>query len=74
MMDNLSWKDRTVDMPMDPENWFMSSVSDPYDFDHDPARFMPQIVTALVPYSDDVLVVLCENSSPEVFIVAKGQP
>jgi hypothetical protein len=55
----------------DPQNWFMSAVDDPFDFDYAPAFSTGQqavagnnsraglvgdVVTALIPYSDDVLI------------------
>jgi hypothetical protein len=55
----------------DPHNWFMSAVNDPTDFDYSPESTTPtqaiagnnapmgligDVVTALIPYSDDVLI------------------
>ncbi len=56
---------------LDPQNWFMSAVFDPRNFDYSPLSTTPtqaiagnnapqgligDVVTALVPYSDDILV------------------
>ena len=69
-----TWRGRTVisGLLKDPQNWFMSKVSDPHDFDYgatpagDPTNavfgnnaglgLIGDVVTALVPYTDDVLV------------------
>lgn len=69
-----TWRGRTVlsGLLLDPQNWFMSRVGDPTDFDYSPASVSPtqaiagnnapqgligDVVTALIPYSDDVLFV-----------------
>ncbi len=68
-----TWRGRTVlsGLLKDPQNWFMSRVSDPHDFDYAPDNPSPtqavagnnaglgligDVVTALIPYTDDVLV------------------
>ena len=68
-----TWRGRTVlsGLLLDPQNWFMSAVSDPTDFDYGAAGFPPtmavagnnsslgligDVVTGLCPYSDDVLI------------------
>jgi hypothetical protein len=60
----------------DPQNIFFSRVNDPHDWDYAPAEkspvdavalnlapqgFVGDLVTALIPYSDDVLVVGCDH-------------
>ena len=57
MMDTLSWKDRTVDMPMDPTKWSLSAVSAPSDTVED-------IVGARAVFSE---------STNEIFIVIDDQ-
>lgn len=68
-----TWRGRMVlsGLIKDPQNWFMSAVSDPTNFDYGPQDVTPtqavagnnsplglvgDVVTALIPYSDDVLV------------------
>lgn len=68
-----TWRGRTVlsGLLKDPQNWFMSKVSDPTNFDYFPAAasatdavagnnaglgLIGDIVTALIPYNDDILV------------------
>lgn len=61
----------------DPYNWFMSAVSDPTNFDYSPVNQTPSqaiagsnapqgliadIVTALIPYTDDVMIFGGNNS------------
>lgn len=61
----------------DPQGWFMSAVGDPTDFDYSPPSITstqavagvnaPQgkcadIITSLVPYSDDILLMGCDHS------------
>lgn len=68
-----TWRGRTVlsGLLKDPQNWFMSRVSDPFDFDYFPPTLgeatvaiagnnapmglIGDVVTALIPASDDVL-------------------
>ncbi len=68
-----TWRGRTVlsGLILDPQNWFMSAVSDPTDWDYSPLSVTPtqavagnnapqgfvgDMITALVPYNDDVLI------------------
>jgi hypothetical protein len=68
-----TWRGRAVlsGLLKDPQNWFMSRVSDPLDFEygHDPVTktdavagnnsplgLIGDVVTALIPYSDDILI------------------
>lgn len=68
-----TWRGRIVlsGLIKDPQNWFMSAVSDPTDFDYSPQYITPtqavagnnsplgfigDVVTCLIPYSDDVLI------------------
>lgn len=68
-----TWRGRTVlsGLLKDPQNWFMSKVSDPHDFEYFPAApsavdavagnnaglgLIGDVVTALIPYNDDILV------------------
>ncbi len=68
-----TWRGRIVlsGLILDPQNWFMSAVSDPTDWEYLPASTTPtqaiagnnapmgligDVVTALIPYSDDVLI------------------
>ncbi len=61
----------------DPHNWFMSAVNEPTDFDYLPVDFSPtqavagnnsraglvgDVVTGLIPYSDDVLIFLGDST------------
>lgn len=68
-----TWRGRIVlsGLPKDPQNWFMSAVGDPTDFDYSPLSVTPaqaiagnnapagivgDVITTLIPYSDDTLV------------------
>lgn len=68
-----TWRGRMVlsGLLKDPQNWFMSKVDDPNDFEYGPAvttatdavagnnsslGLIGDVVTALIPYSDDVLI------------------
>lgn len=68
-----TWRGRTVlsGVLLDPQNWFMSRVSDPNDYDYAPNEasatqavagnnselgLIGDVVTALIPYTDDLLV------------------
>lgn len=68
------WRGRIVISGLldDPQNWFMSRVSDPFDWDYaplspssadpvagnnSPLGLIGDVVTALIPYSDDILIV-----------------
>jgi len=74
-----TWRGRTVlsGLPEDSQNWFMSRVGDPTDFDYssvsnDPAQaiagnnsklgLIGDTVTALISYTDDLLVVGGDSS------------
>lgn len=62
----------------DPYNWFMSSATDDLDFDYDPATSsvtqaiagnntegagkVPDIITALIPHTDNMLIFGCESA------------
>lgn len=61
----------------DPHNWFMSALGDPLDWDYAPAITVAtqaatggtgvvgkigDVINALIPYSDDVLIVGCDHS------------
>lgn len=70
-----TWRGRTVlsGLLKDPCNWFMSKVSDPFNYDYAPALPVPadsavagnvsplgyvgNPITALIPYTDDILVI-----------------
>lgn len=68
-----TWRGRTVLSGLigDPQNWFMSAVNDPRNFDYSPTSSTPtqaiagnnapqglvgDVITCLIPYTDDVLV------------------
>lgn len=68
-----TWRGRVViaGLLLDPQNWFMSAVSDPTDWDYSPVSITPtqaiagnnapqgligDVITALIPYSDDMLI------------------
>lgn len=82
-----TWRGRTVlsGLLEDPQNWFMSRVSDPTDFDYfaadndvqqatagnnSPLGLIGDVITALIPYTDDILV-FGGNSS---IYAMKGDP
>ncbi len=61
----------------DPSNWFMSKLGDPLDWDTGPANpteldavtggagfvgKVPDVINAIVPYTDDVLIFGCDHS------------
>ncbi len=69
-----TWRGRTVQSGLlkDPQNWFMSAVGDPHDWNYSPVSVTPtmaiagnnsdlglvgDVITGLVPWSDDLLVV-----------------
>lgn len=73
-----TWRGRLVQsgLLLDPHNWFMSRVSDPFDWATSPSPSTPDepvagndsplgligdVVTALVPWSDDVLIMGCDH-------------
>jgi len=68
-----TWRGRTVlsGLILDPQNWFMSAVGDPTNFDYSPLSISPTMavagnnsplgligsaITTIIPYTDDVLV------------------
>lgn len=68
-----TWRGRLVvsGLLFDPQNWFMSKVSDPQDWDYFPTTISPDqaiagnnsplglvgdVITTLIPYTDDVLI------------------
>lgn len=68
-----TWRGRTVvsGLLRDPQNWFMSRVSDPHDFDYSPVStaaddavagnnsplgLIGDVITGLCPYNDDLLI------------------
>lgn len=74
-----TWRGRTVlsGLVDDPQNIFFSAVSDPLDFDYEPAvtsatiavalnlsrlGYIGDVVNGLVPYTDDVLIILGDHS------------
>lgn len=74
-----TWRGRTVlsGVLEDPQNWFMSAVNDPFDYDYAPSSpsatdavagnlsplgLIGDVVTGLCPYSDDVLMVFGDHS------------
>ena len=61
----------------DPSNWFMSRVGDPFDWDYGPSVVSPtdpvagnnsdagligDLVTAMIPFSDDTMLMGCDSS------------
>lgn len=82
-----TWRGRIVEsgLPKDPQNWFMTAISNPFNNDYAPespsqadavaGSFAPQglignPVTAIIPYSDDILVWGCDSS----IHMMKGDP
>lgn len=74
-----TWRGRTVlsGLLLDPQNWFMSAVSDPQNFDYAPLSISPtqaiagnnapqgfigDVVTSLCPYTDDIMVFFGDHS------------
>jgi len=68
-----TWRGRIVlsGLLLDPQNWFMSAITDPNNFDYSPTSTTPtqavagnnsplgtvgDVVTTLIPYTDDVLI------------------
>lgn len=64
-------------LPTDPHNWFMSKLGDPLNFDYAPATEteldavtggsgfvgkVPDVINAIIPYNDDVLIFGCDHS------------
>ena len=82
-----TWRGRIVmsGLLYDPQNWFMSAVGDPTDWDYNPLEVTPtqaiagnnspvgivgDVITALIPYSDDVLIF---GSDHEIYMM-NGDP
>jgi hypothetical protein len=74
-----TWRGRTVlsGLLKDPQNWFMSAVSDPTNWNYNPVPttatqavagnnsqlgFIGDVVTGLIPYTDDLLIFLGNSS------------
>ncbi len=75
-----TWRGRTVlsGLLKDPQNWFMSAVSDPHDFNYLPPSPVPadsavagnnsplgligDVITGLAPWSDDILVMFGDHT------------
>jgi hypothetical protein len=74
-----TWRGRTVlsGLLKDPQNWFMSAVSDPTNWAYNPVPtlatqavagnnsplgFIGDVVTGLIPYTDDLLIFLGNSS------------
>ncbi len=74
-----TWRGRTVvsGLLKDPQNWFMSAVDSPGDFDYSPVSIsrtqavagnnstlglIGDVVTGLIPFSDDILIFLGDSS------------
>jgi hypothetical protein len=74
-----TWRGRIVEAGLlgDPQNWFMSAVGDPTDWDYSPASTTPtqaiagavgnigltgDVITGLIPYTDDTLIFGCDHS------------
>lgn len=68
-----TWRGRIVQsgLLLDPQNWFMTKIDDPFNFDYGPASPGPadavagnnaplgqigDVITTLIPFSDDILV------------------
>lgn len=82
-----TWRGRTVlsGLLRDPQNWFMSKVSDPYNYEYAPSPItktdavagnnsplglIGDVVTGMVPYTDDVLIFLGDHT----IYAMKGDP
>jgi hypothetical protein len=74
-----TWRGRMVlsGLLLDPQNWFMSAVTDPTNWQYFPTSITPtqavagnnsplgligDVVTGLIPYSDDTLIVLGDST------------
>ena len=74
-----TWQGRIVlaGLPGDPQNWFMSAIDNPLDWDDAPATVlqtqaifgsstnqakMGDVITSLCPFSEDVLIAGCDSS------------
>ena len=73
------WRGRIVmsGLLKDPNNWFMSAINDPFDFNYGPATptqtqavagnasdtgLTGDVITALIPYGDDTMIFGCAQS------------
>lgn len=82
-----TWRGRTVlaGLPKDPQDWFMSKVGDPTNFDYAPSSpsstdaiagqnapqgFVGDVINCLIPYSDDTLIMGGDHS----ITVFRGDP
>lgn len=82
-----TWRGRTVvsGLLLDSQNWFMSAIGDPTNFDYAPTNptvtqaidgttgpqgLVGDVITALIPYNDDILIFGCDSS---IFLMA-GDP
>lgn len=82
-----TWRGRIVlsGLLNDPQNWFMSAVSDPQNFDYGPLSttptqaiagnnapqgFVGDVVTSLCPYNDDTLIFFGDHS----IYIFRGDP
>lgn len=74
-----TWRGRIVvaGLQKDPQNWFMSAIADPFNWDYGPASpnsgqavagdsapqgLIGDVVTSLCPYTDDVLIAFGDSS------------
>lgn len=74
-----NWRSRIVlsGLVNDPQNWFMSAVDDPTDFDYSPLSTSPtqavagndapagligDVITGMIPYTSDVMIFLGDHS------------
>ncbi len=75
-----TWRGRTVlsGLLFDPQNWFMSKINDPTNFDYSPLSQSPDqavagnnsqigligdVITGIIPFSDDLLVFLGDHTT-----------
>lgn len=83
-----TWRGRTVlaGLLLDPSTWFMSKVSDPFNWDYAPPTPVPpdaavagntapqgvppDAINALIPYSDDILIFGCDHT----IVLLRGDP
>lgn len=82
-----NWRGRIVlsGLVEDPQNWFMSAVDDPTNFDYSPLSITPtqavagnnapqgligDVITGMCPYTDDVLIFFGDHS----IFVMRGDP
>jgi len=74
-----TWRGRTVlsGLVRDPQNWFMSKISDPNNWDYSPLSVSPDqaiagnnsplgligdVITTMIPYNDDILIMGGDHS------------